>query len=597
MLLHCLRSQRVPRAATGATAWARPLVSLLGRPTNVLVVWRDEAEEPVALATAVAGWRVVDHVRVVPRVGRQSRSAAFFGRGQVERLAERVKLAASAKKPLDLAAEDNMPKTSRAWRARTLDRPLALRGSNDDEIDFRDEEDVEEGLAEDDLADDPSSSLDWEPWMQELHDEAQGLLDRGNGTEDNGDERGSGTSHKDDAGAEVGVAVFVDTQSLRASQQRYLANALGVPVFDRFSVVLNIFRSRAQSKEATLRVELAALTHQRANLVDAIAKLDQQQGGDKQSRGPGERRIAIMRSRLSKRESALRKQLADAASRGDEQRRRRRVRGANAGRRLPVVALVGYTNAGKSLLQAQLSGSAGDASRAQDALFASLDTNVTNSRLADGSDALVVDTVGFVRDLSHGLVSCFHATLREALECDQIVLVVDASDERAEVQRSMVLDTLKELDVPDQLLRGRIEVHSKSDKLDADALEQWQRRYQSEDGPEHATLGQGRAPATQLAGNDDERTPMHLLVSAQTGDGLQTLSEALAWRLAQRTGRARWTLELPVSGNETAEVSATKLITARTLPFCPDRTRTQSSRQPPTCCFRSVSHTCTAIRE
>lgn len=564
-------------------------------------------EEPIALATAVAGWRVVDHVRVVPRVGRKSKSAAFFGRGQVERLAERVKLAAAATEPLDMAAEDNTPKTSRAWRARTLDRPLALRGSNDDEIDFRDDDDDtdKEDLAEDDLAadGDPTSSLDWEPWVEELHDEAQGLLDRGSGAEDDGDDRGSGVRPKDDASEEVAVAVFVDTPSLRASQQRYLANALGVPVFDRFSVVLSIFRSRAQSKEASLRVELAALAQQRANLVDAIAKLDQQQGGDRQSRGPGERRITIMRSRLSKRASALKKQLAEAASKGDEQRRRRRERGANAGRRLPVVALVGYTNAGKSLLQAQLAGSAGDASRAQDALFASLDTNVTTSRLADGSDALVVDTVGFVRDLSHGLVSCFHATLSEALECDQIVLVVDASDERAEAQRMTVLDTLEELKVPDQLLRGRIEVHSKSDKLDTDALERWQRQYQGGDGP------RGRALASQkAAGNEDERTPLrsplHLLVSAQTGDGLQTLSEALASRLAEQTGRARWTLELPISGNETAEVSAARLITPHArCPFAQtaDRPQSASCQHPymesPTCRFRSVSRTCTATRE
>ena len=548
-------------------------------PTNVLVVWHDEAEEAVALAEAVHGWRCVSHFRMMPRESGE-RSRRYFGRGQIERLRHRLKLAAQADTSVDMAAEGG-PTTSRAWRARTLDKPLASRlideiddGTPDDDLpvgysqnyltkhEERDSEDAEEDVSDESHL----SAHDIEPWIGEserwlgLSDEAAHFSHRS--SRKSGASRDTGQSPPPSFGS-GGLVLYVDTPTLKASQLRDLTTELGVPVFDRFSIVLEIFRSRAQSLQARLRVELAALSRQRAHLVDAIAQMDQQRGGDVQGRGAGEKRISEMRSRLRKRTTVLQKRIDAVAGKDDKMRLRRRERSARSGRRLPVIALVGYTNAGKSLLHARLAGGAGDEARAQDALFASLDTSTSTARLTDGSDALVVDTVGFIRNLSHGLVSCFHATLQEALLCDLIVLVVDASDPRGEAQRQTVLSTLRELETPEALLDARIEVHTKSDKLDVEAVERWRRRYgdmaPAEEGKDEGKQEHngnvdylGSAEEHEDASEHAQR-PFFVLASARSGEGMDVLGEAIHSRLARRTGRSSRTIELPVSGSETGE--------------------------------------------
>ena len=285
----------------------------------------------------------VSHFPMMPRESGE-RSRRYFGRGQIERLRHRLKLAAQADTSVDMAAEGG-PTTSRAWRARTLDKPLASRlideiddGTPDDDLpvgysqnyltkhEERDSEDAEEDVSDESHL----SAHDIEPWIGEserwlgLSDEAAHFSHR---SSEERSSRDTGQSPPPSFGS-GGLVLYVDTPTLKASQLRDLTTELGVPVFDRFSIVLEIFRSRAQSLQARLRVELAALSRQRAHLVDAIAQMDQQRGGDVQGRGAGEKRISEMRSRLRKRTTVLQKRI-DAGRQGRQDgmtRALRRVR-------------------------------------------------------------------------------------------------------------------------------------------------------------------------------------------------------------------------------------------------------------------------------
>jgi len=146
------------------------------------------------------------------------------------------------------------------------------------------------------------------------------------------------------------LAVFINTPSLAVAVQNKLQDAWGVPVLDRFNLVLRIFRSRAQSRQSILRLDLAALDYERSRLVDSSAGLDQQRGGTHAMSGAGEKAISISRSNLTARAATLKDELADLLAREDGMRQRKRQRAADSGRSIPVVAIVGYTNAGKPLL-------------------------------------------------------------------------------------------------------------------------------------------------------------------------------------------------------------------------------------------------------
>ena len=161
--------------------------------------------------------------------------------------------------------------------------------------------------------------------------------------------------HVQDTAVETGtypqqLAVFINTPSLAVAVQNKLQDAWGVPVLDRFNLVLRIFRSRAQSRQSILRLDLAALDYERSRLVDSSAGLDQQRGGTHAMSGAGEKAISISRSNLTARAATLKDELADLLAREDGMRQRKRQRAADSGRSIPVVAIVGYTNAGKSLL-------------------------------------------------------------------------------------------------------------------------------------------------------------------------------------------------------------------------------------------------------
>ena len=362
-------------------------------------------------------------------------------------------------------------------------------------------------------------------WMKR-QEEQGGALDEAE--DDEGERR---RRRRRRAAPERPVAVFVNVEQLRPDQQRAMQASWGCPVLDRFLVVLQIFKARATTREAMLRLEMVEVDIALAHLIDpdavrgeVYAKLDQQRGGGGGATrgGPGEKVIEVKRSQLRQRHATLRKRLAAASERAAELRRQERER-----RTLPVVALVGYTNAGKSELQARLVGAAArsEPRRAHDALFASLDTHARRGRLPDGTEALFVDTVGFVRRLSHRLVGCFRDTLRAACDADVLVHVVDFASPHAAAQRAAVLQTLHELAVPPETLEGLVTAHNKCDKLDASERQRWE--------------------AAQRAG----ATPRGaVMCSALLGDGCDELAALIARRLRAKQGRSKRELRLDVDG-------------------------------------------------
>ncbi len=232
----------------------------------------------------------------------------------------------------------------------------------------------------------------------------------------------------------AGWTVFDD--ELSPSQVRNLEKALPTRVLDRPGVILQIFAARARSREAMTQVELAQLEYLLPRLVGGVTGLAQQRGGGAFRAGAGERKIELDRRKIRRRIATLKEELR-RIERGREVRRRRL-------RQVPVVALVGYTNAGKTTLFNRLS-----ASRefAEDRLFATLDPRHARLHGVAGRAIVVSDTVGFLRKLPHQLVASFRSTLAEAEEADLLVHVVDAASPQAEAQRTAVEEVLGEMGV------------------------------------------------------------------------------------------------------------------------------------------------------
>jgi GTP-binding protein HflX len=235
--------------------------------------------------------------------------------------------------------------------------------------------------------------------------------------------------------AETGADLVIFDHALSGAQQRNLERALDCRVVDRVSLILDIFAQRAKSAEGKIQVELAQLKHQLTRLVRGWTHLERQKGGIG-LRGPGETQLESDRRLIGIRVRMLQSRLEQIARQRATQRR------ARSRAEVRNVALVGYTNAGKSTLFNRLTGAQ---VYAADQLFATLDTTLRRLTLPEAEDIVLSDTVGFIRDLPHDLVAAFRATLKEAVDADLLLHVVDASHADRAAQIAAVDAVLAEI--------------------------------------------------------------------------------------------------------------------------------------------------------
>lgn len=300
--------------------------------------------------------------------------------------------------------------------------------------------------------------------------------------------------------------VIVDT-ALTPVQQRNLEQQLSAKVIDRTGLILEIFGARARTHEGSLQVELAALTYQRSRLVRSWTHLERQRGGHGFLGGPGESQLEIDRRLIDQRIARLKKELESVKrTRGLHRKARKKVP-------YPVVALVGYTNAGKSTLFNRLSGGT---AYAEDLLFATLDPTMRSVTLPSGHQIILSDTVGFISQLPTQLVASFRATLEEVAEADVILHVRDISHPESDAQNADVLGVLAEMGLdPDQ---RRLEILNKIDLL----------------GPDEKDV-----VAARVARDDDT-----VALSAVSGEGCDTLLARLAELLSEARSYHQYRLDL-----------------------------------------------------
>ena len=256
---------------------------------------------------------------------------------------------------------------------------------------------------------------------------------------------------------ELEATGIVCDDELSPVQMKNLQDELGVKVMDRTLVILDIFAARASTSEGKIQVELAQLKYRQTRLTGfgtAMSRL----GGGIGTRGPGEKKLEMDRRLIKNRIAQLNRELRDV-------KRHREVTRENRSRnRVPVAAIVGYTNAGKSTLLNQLTGAG---ILAEDKLFATLDPTTRERKLPGGQKILFTDTVGFIRKLPHHLIEAFRSTLEEAKYSDMIVHVVDASSRQMDEQMHIVYETLQNLGITDKPV---VTVFNKTDRPDSDSL-------------------------------------------------------------------------------------------------------------------------------
>ncbi len=295
------------------------------------------------------------------------------------------------------------------------------------------------------------------------------------------------------ARSETGFTLLVADDELTPNQQRSLEEVVGCKVLDRSGLILDIFAQHARTHEGRLQVELAQLEYQLPRLTRLWTHLSRT-GGGIGTRGPGESQLETDRRLIRERIRRLRDRL-------DDVRQQREIASRSRDRRLvPTVAIVGYTNAGKSTLLNALVGA--EAALAEDRLFATLDPTSRAVKLGDGQSAVVTDTVGFIHKLPHQLVDAFRATLEEVTRADILLEVVDAFDSHVAEHRATVQQVLGELHAGE---KPRLVVYNKADLLESGAREETN-------------------PAPMIGDA--------VLISALTGYGIDTLRTRLSAQLA-----------------------------------------------------------------
>jgi GTP-binding protein HflX len=299
-----------------------------------------------------------------------------------------------------------------------------------------------------------------------------------------------------EAAKEQGVGLLIVDSALTPIQQKNLEEEVGTKVIDRTGLILEIFGERAATAEGRLQVELAHLDYQAGRLVRSWTHLERQRGGFGFLGGPGETQIEADRRMIRDRMAKIRRELDQV----------KRTRSLHRGRRQrapwPVIALVGYTNAGKSTLFNRLTG---ESVFAENLLFATLDPTMRDIRLPGFDKVILSDTVGFVSDLPTELIAAFRATLEEVREADLLVHVRNMAHPDREAQRADVDDVLQSLGLAEEGAPPRIEAWNKVDLLSA---EERQRFFEE-------------------AQRREDAVP----ISAVTGEGLQELRDCMSAKL------------------------------------------------------------------
>jgi GTP-binding protein HflX len=295
------------------------------------------------------------------------------------------------------------------------------------------------------------------------------------------------------AKSETGYTILIADDELSPAQQRTLEEAVKTKVIDRSRLILDIFAQHAQTHEGRLQVELAQLEYQLPRLTRLWTHLSRT-GGGIGTRGPGESQLETDRRLIRDRIKRLKERVEQVG-----EQRRTAARGRDR-RLIPTVAIVGYTNAGKSTLLNTLVGS--EVVKAEDRLFATLDPTSRQVKLGEGQSAIVTDTVGFIHKLPHQLVDAFRATLEEVTRADVLLEIVDASDRHFAEHRATVQKVLEDLGAGD---KPRLVAFNKADLIEEAARD-------------------GDTPAPAIAGT--------VLISAVTGYGMETLKAELSAVLA-----------------------------------------------------------------